>query len=126
MKVDEGKAVALFREAAAAVDAGRAVDRRWRERIEKFSQLCEASGIKTHVAFLGTAILARAVTREADLFACKPEHAPDNPRAYSARTLCEDVLVPWSATLALSTSSNRTCDRYPSAPHRRSNSIAHR
>lgn len=102
MKIDEGQAVALLREAAAAVDAGKAVNRKWRERIERFSQLCEASGIKTHVAFLGTAILARAVTREADLFACKPELAPDNPRAYSARTLSEDVLVPWSATLALS------------------------
>jgi len=40
--------------------------------------------------------------RDADLFAIKPEHAADNPNAFSARTLCHSVLVPLAAELGIS------------------------
>ena len=102
MKVDEKKAERILREAAAWVDAGQPIDSSWREQIERFSQLCEQGKAHTHVAFLATSILAKATAPNADLIACKPDHALDNPRAYSARTLSETVIVPWSARLQFS------------------------
>lgn len=42
------------------------------------------------------------MNRKVDLYAIKPEHAPDNPNAYSARTLCHSVLVPLAAELGFS------------------------
>ena len=47
-------------------------------------------------------MLAKAMDRRVDLFAIKPEHARDNPNAFSARTLCHTVLVPLSAELGIS------------------------
>ncbi len=72
------------------------------EKVERFSQLCATGAPKTHIAFLGTAILARAVSRHADLIHIKPRHAPDNPNAFSARSLCHSVLVPLAAELGFS------------------------
>jgi hypothetical protein len=47
-------------------------------------------------------MLAKSVNHEADLFAIKPDHAPDNPLAFSARTLCHGIIVPLSAELGIS------------------------
>src|SRR5690606_2457501 len=55
-----------------------------------------------HIAFLATAMLAKAVDRRADLFAIKPTHAPGNLNAFSARTLCHSVIVPLAAELGFS------------------------
>lgn len=75
------------------------IDAVWREKVEHLSRLCEEGAPKTHIAFLGTSMLARAVEPAADLIYIKPTKAPDNPNAYSARPLCEGVLVPVSAKL---------------------------
>ncbi len=90
--------MAILRHAAQAKGAA---DAAWAAKIEKLSQLCEEGVSKTHIAFLGTAILAKGTDRRADLFAIKPDHAPGNDRAYSARSLCHGVLVPLAAELGI-------------------------
>jgi hypothetical protein len=47
-------------------------------------------------------MIAKAMHRQADLFAIKPEHAGNNPNAFSARTLCHNVLVPLAAEFGIS------------------------
>jgi hypothetical protein len=79
-----------------------APDPEWEQRIEHLSKLCAEGVSSTHIAFLGTSILAKAVNASVDLFAIKPKHAPGNSRAYSARTLCHSVLVPLAAELGIS------------------------
>jgi hypothetical protein len=69
----------------------------WVEKVEQLSALCTDGGASTHIAFLGTAMLAKAVDESVDLYAIKPTHAKGNLNAYSARTLCHSVLVPLSA-----------------------------
>ncbi len=100
MKIDEARATAVMRQEAAAAESD-SIDAAWAQKVEQLSRLCEG-GSKTHIAFLGTAMLAKAVDRRADLFAIKPEHAPDNANAFSARILAENVLVPLSADLGIS------------------------
>ena len=102
LKIDKSGAEQLVREEAQAAQAESAIDPAWRQKVEHLSELCEAGGSKTHIAFLGTAMLARAMNRKADLFAIKPEHAPGNANAFSARTLCHAVLVPLAAELGFS------------------------
>lgn len=101
MKIDKARAAALLREQAEAEEAADP-DPAWIAKVERLSQLCEEGVSKTHIAFLGTAILAKAMDRRADLFAIKPAHARDNPNAFSARTLCHSVLVPLAAELGIS------------------------
>jgi hypothetical protein len=101
MRID-GKIAERILRAEAEFAASGVVDARWAERVERLSQLCEDGVSKTHVAFLGTEILARAVDGRADMIAIKPKLAPDNPNAYSARSLCHSVLVPLSAELGFS------------------------
>jgi len=99
MKIDKARAMAVVRRAAAVpapINAG------WLERMTTFSQLCEDGTSKTHIAFLGTALIAKAVDRRADLYAIKPAHAEDNPYAFSARSLGHGVLVPLAAELGFS------------------------
>lgn len=101
MKISDAQAAIVLREEAAKDPPP--VDVAWMRKVEQLSAFCERRGSsRTHIAFLGTAILAKAVDREADLFAIKPEHAADNPNAFSARTLAENVLVPLAAELGFS------------------------
>jgi len=102
MKIDKKVAAEALRAEAARLKDGDSTDEAWDEKVEELSRLCEAGVSKTHMAFLGTAMLAKAVDPDADLFAIKPEHADGNPRAFSARTLCHSVLVPLSAELGFS------------------------
>lgn len=60
------------------------------------TSLIASSRIKTYVPMLGTAILARAVDDSVDPLAIK---ADSSDTAYSARTLCHEVLVPASVEL---------------------------
>lgn len=100
MKIDRAKARYAIRTSAAG---NLKPDPTWTAKVERLSQLCEGdSASKTHVAMLGTAILAKVVEPDTDLCAFKPKHAKTNPRAYSARSLCESVLVPLSAELGFS------------------------
>jgi hypothetical protein len=78
----------LFVEAARA--AGGHIYERWSKPIEQLSEIAEG-GSRTHIAFLGTAILAKCVAPEVDVFAVKVEAGAG---AYSARGLCHSVLVP--------------------------------
>ena len=87
-------AAAVFRQAADQVAARIPLDVQWVDKIQRLSQLCIQGKAATHIAFLGTSILAKATDPTVDLRAIKPDHAPGNPRAYSARTLCHGVLVP--------------------------------
>lgn len=101
MNINRGRAATTLRDAAAAADKG-LIDKLWLERMETFSKLCDDGTSKTHIAFLGTALLAKAVEPEADLYAIKPTHAADNPKAFSARSLAHGVLVPLAAELGFS------------------------
>lgn len=100
MKISNAAAIHLLREVAAGAKAS-AVDPEWAAKIERLSELCADGLSKTHIAFLGTAMLAKAIDRRADLFAIKPNHALDNPNAFSARVLSEKVLVPLAAELGI-------------------------
>jgi SacI restriction endonuclease len=101
VRIDKVLAAKLVREEAATADTG-PVHAAWKAKIEKLSQLCEDGDIRTHVAFLVTAILAKATNQGVDLYAIKPKKARGNPNAFSARTLCHSVLVPLSAELGFS------------------------
>ncbi|WP_392354038.1 restriction endonuclease, SacI family [Brevundimonas sp. LF-1] len=101
MNIDRNRAVEILRAAAAKAAQG-LVDDAWLERMETFSKLCEDGTSKTHIAFLGTALIAKAVDPRADLYAIKPAHAGDNPNAFSARSLAHGVLVPLAAELGFS------------------------
>jgi len=100
-KVRKIRATSVLREQAklALTDD---VDPAWVGKVEQLSSLCEAGIAKTHIAFLGTAMLAKAVDFRVDLFAIKPTHDPLNPNAFSARQLCHGVLVPIAAELGIS------------------------
>ncbi len=84
---ERGRAI-LFQEAARA--AAGFIDPTWERQIDALSQACENSS-RTHIAFLGTAILAKCINVRVDAFSVK-EASSD--RAYSARGLCHHVLVP--------------------------------
>ncbi len=100
VRIDSSAAENLLRREFEAVAAGESVDASWQHKVEELSKLCEAPGSsRTHIAFLGTAMVAKAVNLQADLLAIKPNHAEGNPNAFSARTLCHTVLVPLSAEL---------------------------
>jgi hypothetical protein len=78
----------LIAEAKAAI--GGAVDPSWRESIEEFSRICDESTL-THIAFLGTTILAKSTNLAADVWSVKARSR--KPGAYSARGLGHGVLV---------------------------------
>lgn len=100
MTIAVEEAARVFRvEAESAASMG--AESTWVEKIERLSALCEQGGSSTHIAFLGTSILAKSVDSNVDLFAIKPTHAGDNANAYSARVLCHSVLVPLAAELGV-------------------------
>ena len=101
LKIDNDVAAGLVRAAAADAERGR-VDPAWFEKVERLSKLCHEGAPRTHVAFLGTAMIAKAMHLDADLFAIKPSRATGNPKAFSARTPCHNVLVPLAAELGFS------------------------
>ena len=101
IRLDRTAAQELLRAAAAQADKGD-LDEDWFRKVELLSRLCEEGGSRTHIAFLGTAMLAKAMRLDIDLFAIKPQHAEDNRKAYSARTLCHGALVPLAADLGIS------------------------
>lgn len=100
LRIDRTIAEQVLREEAANADQDLGPTA-WIERVEELSRLCEVGRIRTHIAFLGTAILAKAVDDRADLKWIKPNHAKDAPFAFSARTLAENVLVPVAADLGI-------------------------
>lgn len=101
MKITNTEAASTLR-SASTVKVAAELSPTWLEKMRRFSVLCAEGSSKTHIAFLGTAVLAKAVNPDLDLYAIKPKHAKKNPRAYSARTLCHGVLVPLAAELGFS------------------------
>lgn len=101
MRIDKDAASAVLRDEATKAER-EPVDVGWQAKVEKLSQLCADGASKTHIAFLGTAMLAKSMNCKADLYAIKPTRAAGNQNAFSARTLCHDVLVPLSAELSIS------------------------
>jgi hypothetical protein len=90
IRIDQERARARLHEAVDwAADASRPVPYEWLEITERVSE----SRAKTLVAVLGTALLARATDENVDALALKQDFSPT---AYSARTLCHQVLVPTS------------------------------
>jgi hypothetical protein len=77
--------------AEAAATSEESVDINWVRDIEALSALCELAGIRTHIAYLGTAILAKATDVATDVYSVKASKVAG---VYSARTLCHKVLVP--------------------------------
>ena len=98
---DRSEASALVRGVAGLAEPDQ-VDPIWFDRVKTLSRLCEEGVSKTHIAFLGTSMIAKSLRSDVDLFAIKPKHSPDNPRAYSARSLCHGVLVPLAPELGVS------------------------
>lgn len=78
----------LFEEAAKA--SGGYVDQSWVKPIEALSEAAAGKGL-THIAFLGTAILAKCALPTVDVFSVKKRGGANT---YSARGLCHGVLVP--------------------------------
>jgi hypothetical protein len=99
ISIDKDTARRVLLEEAEAERRGETVPAGWEERIEQLSQACEETGVRTHIAFLGTALLAKATDMRVDAFAVK-EGAPTRG-AYSARSLGHGVLVPNALTLGL-------------------------
>jgi len=71
----------------------------WEGEVERLSQACTDAS-KTHIAFLGTALLAKATDINADAFAVKA--GAKTSGAYSARSLGHGVLVPNAPKLGIS------------------------
>ena len=95
IKLDYKVARKVLLEASALAEQGQASSR-WNEHIERLSEACRSTP-KTHIAFIGTALLARSTDQRIDVHSL---HARAKPAgAYSARSLAKDVLVPLSRDL---------------------------
>lgn len=99
IRIDLERAATVLREEADADTRGVAAPAAWIGHVTQISEACERANTRTHVAFLGTALLARATDLRASAFAVKAND-PD-PGAYSARTLGHGVLVPHSVRLGI-------------------------
>lgn len=88
--VDLDVARSTFDRAVILADGGGA-DQAWEKRIVYLSKVCETAP-KTHIAFLGTALLAKASNLAVDVFALHVKAG--TPGAYSARAIAQHILVP--------------------------------
>ncbi|AXE66499.1 hypothetical protein BBF93_16385 [Hyphomonas sp. CACIAM 19H1] len=73
----------------------------WVDKVEELSRLCETANIRTHIAFLATAMLARSLNPNVNLNDFKPSHAPNKSTAYPARSLAQHVLVPVATKIGI-------------------------
>lgn len=102
MKIPHAIAEAIFREETKnAIEDS--IDHNWVTIFEELSAACEISG-RTHIAFVCTAILAKAVDLRVDAYSVKANpkgSALVDERAYSARSLAHGVIVPLSTELGI-------------------------
>jgi hypothetical protein len=97
VKISKQQATAvLIAEAKSALEGP--IDPHWRKEIEDFSRICDETTL-THIAFLGTAILAKSTNLAADVWSVKAKSK--GPGAYSARGLGHGVLVKNAPVLGL-------------------------
>lgn len=63
----------------------------WVARVQRLSEMCAGGAPRTHIAMLGTALLAKATNPAVDVFSLKT--GVGTASAYSARSLAKDVLA---------------------------------
>ena len=97
IKIDHVRALKVLEQESTFV-THRPITHPWVARVEKLSRLCER-GAKTHIAMLGTAILARATDPRADVFSLKV--SAGSTGAYSARSLAKNVLAAHAPRLGI-------------------------
>lgn len=68
----------------------------WLKHAREFSELCAKKNLKSYIAVLGNAMLAKASNKRVDVFSLKA--GDQSPGAYDARKPAENVLVPASQT----------------------------
>lgn len=114
IQLDYDVSCARFLEAIELARSEKALPMAWLERTKKVG----ASPSKTFVAMLGTALLAKATDPKVDPFALKVR---EFPTAYSARSLCKDVLVPYAveAGVHLGTTGREPLNNQPFFRHER-------
>ena len=88
MKIDKHSALKVLEEESR--NSG-SCPNSWIELIDLISTECQKDANKTFIALLGTALLARATDIRADPFSLKAGFG--TPGAYSARSLCKEVLA---------------------------------
>jgi len=98
IRVDKRKALEILTEESVRAEKEGADDK-WERLVEKLSAACEEADVRTHIAFLGTALLAKATDLRADVFSVKSK--AETPGAYSARGLGHGVLVPNAVKLGI-------------------------
>lgn len=86
--IDKQTAKGILYEEAAKAASGY-VDPGWIKQLEAVSEAAVGRGA-THIAFIGTAILAKCVNQQVDVFAIKSRSGLNG---YSARSLAKDVLA---------------------------------
>lgn len=91
------EAVALGPEAAARSDDDFL---EWRRRVREFSELCARKNLKSYIAVLGNAMLAKASNPRVDV--CSLKAGDKSEGAYDARRPAEKVLVPASQSYKFS------------------------
>lgn len=91
------RATAILLEEASRA-ANEPVSAPWEANVTRLSEACERAS-RTHIAFLGTALLAKATDPAADAFGNKA--SDEHPGAYSARRLAHGVLVPNAPLLGI-------------------------
>jgi hypothetical protein len=89
LRIDRKLAKAILFEEAAKAAAGY-VDQSWVKPIEKLSEAAVGEA-RTHIAFLGTVILAKCTEPRIDVYALQSSAGPNG---YSARGLAQNVLAP--------------------------------
>lgn len=114
IQLDYDVSRARFREALALARSEKPLPAKWLERTRKIGE----SPSKTFIAMLGTALLAKATDPKIDPFALKVRKFPT---AYSARSLCKDVLVPCAveARVHLGTTGREPLNNQPFFRHER-------
>lgn len=88
-QVNQARALQILKEEVTHSQGG-STDVGWVQLVEQLSRVCEG-GSKTFIAFLGTALLAKATNLKIDPFAVKVKAG--TPGAYSARALAQHVLA---------------------------------
>jgi hypothetical protein len=88
LRIDKRQAKAILLEEGSKALGGY-IDPAWVKPLEALSEAAVGKAA-THIAFVGTAILAKCVDPRVDVFAIKSR---SGPTGYSARTLAKDVLA---------------------------------
>jgi hypothetical protein len=114
IRLDYEKSRELFEKAFDLASSDADLPKAWVNRARKVGQ----SPSKTFIPMLGTALLARATNPKIDPFSLKTRSFPT---AYSARSLCKDVLVPCAveAGVHLGTTGREPLNNQPFFRHER-------